>query len=226
MESSRRELSLLMIPAASDHPNHMTMMNTTGYIRKLLQHFLNLMPQDRPAPTSPPPDQLFRGAQRTEAQHLLFDLSKPARRAKTAFTVLRADTRQPFYQVQFVRKLQDILEKHLSEPDFQVEKLSKEMGMSRVHLYRRLKTVSGQSPSAYMRNFRLHHAARLLSVDACNVSEAAYQSGFNDLSHFSKCFKKTFGICPSHYQRYMDKEKYHRAEKPKRSNTHSMLHIN
>jgi AraC-like DNA-binding protein len=99
----------------------------------------------------------------------------------------------------FVRRVARIIEQHLADSDLQVERLSREIGLSRVHLYRKIKAATGLSPSAYIRNYRLRQAARLLHEGHCSVSDAAYRTGFNDLSHFSKCFKKAFGICPSAY---------------------------
>ncbi|MDF9798076.1 AraC-like DNA-binding protein [Catalinimonas alkaloidigena] len=101
----------------------------------------------------------------------------------------------------FIYKTEQILEAHLTDPNFGVCAFSFEMSMSRVHLYRLTKDFTGQSPSEYIRNYRLHKATLLLTQANKSVSEVAYLTGFNDLSHFSKCFKKVFGVCPSEYKK-------------------------
>lgn len=101
----------------------------------------------------------------------------------------------------FVCKAEHIMEAHLDDSDFDVFSFSQVMGMSRVHLYRMMKTFTDQSPSDYIRNYRLLRAAHLLLLEDETVSEIAYRTGFNDLSHFSKCFKKVFGVCPSGYKK-------------------------
>lgn len=101
----------------------------------------------------------------------------------------------------FVCKAEQIMEAHMADADFDVFSFSQEMGMSRVHLYRMMKTFTEQSPSDYIRNYRLLRASHLLTMENETVSEIAYRTGFNDLSHFSKCFKKVFGVCPSEYKK-------------------------
>ncbi|MEK6478544.1 AraC family transcriptional regulator [Catalinimonas sp. 4WD22] len=101
----------------------------------------------------------------------------------------------------FVCKSERIMEAHITDVDFDVSSFSHEMGMSRVHLYRLMKYYTDQSPSEFIRNYRLHKATYLLLLGNETVSEVAYRTGFNDLSHFSKCFKKVFGVCPSEYKK-------------------------
>ena len=87
----------------------------------------------------------------------------------------------------------------MGEPDFSVEKFSRELGMSRVHLYKKLLALTGKSPIEFIRHIRLQRAAQLLEKSQMSVSEIAYQVGFNNPKYFSKYFKDQFHILPSAY---------------------------
>jgi len=63
------------------------------------------------------------------------------------------------------------------------------------------------SPVEFIRFLRLQHSAKLLNKSEINVSEAAFKSGFNDLSYFTKCFKKQFGITPRNYRKKFSEPK-------------------
>ncbi|WP_044239878.1 hybrid sensor histidine kinase/response regulator transcription factor [Flexithrix dorotheae] len=94
----------------------------------------------------------------------------------------------------------DIIGENIDNPNLNVEMLSHEIGISRVHLYRKLKELTNQSTSDFIRNIRLHQAATLLHSDKpMNVSEVAYAVGFTTVSHFSNAFKKFYGIPPSSF---------------------------
>ncbi|GAA3623585.1 hybrid sensor histidine kinase/response regulator transcription factor [Flavivirga jejuensis] len=100
----------------------------------------------------------------------------------------------------FLKKTIDIIDKNLSDSNFGVGELSKEMGFSTTHFYRRLKQLTGQVPSIYIKNFRLQRAAELLkNNEGHNVSEVMYQIGIESNSHFSTSFKKLYGLSPSEY---------------------------
>ena len=87
----------------------------------------------------------------------------------------------------------------MGEFDFSVEELSHEVGMSRVQLHRKLKALTGHSPSDFIRVMRLKRAAQLMEARSGNITEIAYQVGFNSLSYFSKCFHDFFGTLPTEY---------------------------
>jgi signal transduction histidine kinase/DNA-binding response OmpR family regulator len=99
----------------------------------------------------------------------------------------------------FLQKLVKLIEAHLSEPDFTVEELQKELGISRMQLHRKLKALTDLSATEFIRSLRLKRAAEMLEKGQDNVSQIAYQVGFNSLSYFSKCFKEQYGVLPSHY---------------------------
>jgi DNA-binding response OmpR family regulator len=93
-----------------------------------------------------------------------------------------------------------VVEDHLSDPEFSVEEFSKELGMSRVHLYKKLLSLTGKSPIEFIRTIRLQRAAQLLEKSQLSISEIAYQVGFNNPKYFSKYFKDQFNMLPSVYQ--------------------------
>ena len=92
------------------------------------------------------------------------------------------------------------VEKNIARSDLSVEELSHELGMSRAHLYKKLLQITGKTPIEFIRVIRLKRAAQLLRESQQNVSEIAYQLGFNNPKYFSKYFKDEFGVLPSVYQ--------------------------
>jgi signal transduction histidine kinase/DNA-binding response OmpR family regulator len=101
---------------------------------------------------------------------------------------------------QFLNKVIETLKNNFADPDFGVDEFTREIGMSRMQLHRKLKALTDKSPGDFLRLFRLEHAKRLLSTKGITVSEAAYQSGFNNLPNFSRLFKAWAGLTPSEYQ--------------------------
>jgi signal transduction histidine kinase/DNA-binding response OmpR family regulator/ligand-binding sensor domain-containing protein len=99
----------------------------------------------------------------------------------------------------FYKKLQDILETHMSDPDFNVEALSRILSMSRATLYRKIYALTGNTPTQFIRSYRLKRAGQLLEAHAGNISEVADRVGFPDKSYFSRCFKEQFHCVPSEY---------------------------
>jgi signal transduction histidine kinase/ligand-binding sensor domain-containing protein/DNA-binding response OmpR family regulator len=100
---------------------------------------------------------------------------------------------------EFLESLISYVEAHMDEPDFSVESLTEVAAMSYSSLYRKLKAITGQSVSTFVRDIRLQRCGQLMQTGEFNVSEAAYQVGFNDIKHFRKCFKDHFGVMPSAY---------------------------
>jgi len=92
------------------------------------------------------------------------------------------------------------VDENMSRSDLSVEELATELGMSRVHLYKRLKQITGKTPIEFIRVLRLKRAAQLLRESQLNISEIAYRCGFNNPKYFSKYFKEEFGVLPSVYQ--------------------------
>ena len=92
------------------------------------------------------------------------------------------------------------VEENISRSDLSVEEMARHIGMSRAHLYKRLMAVSGRTPVEFIRDIRLKRAAELLKDSRYNVSEVAYQVGFNHPKYFSKYFLEVYGVLPSVYQ--------------------------
>ena len=92
------------------------------------------------------------------------------------------------------------VEANIARCDLSVEELSRGLGMSRVHLYKKLLQITGKTPIEFIRVIRLKRAAQMLRESQQNVSEIAYQLGFNNPKYFSKYFKDEFGVLPSVYQ--------------------------
>lgn len=94
----------------------------------------------------------------------------------------------------------EYIEKNIDRSELSVEELSRELGMSRVHLYKKLMAITGKSPVEFIRVIRLKRAAQLLRESQLNISEIAYEVGFNNPKYFSKYFREEFGVLPSDYK--------------------------
>ncbi|HEY8938084.1 MAG TPA: two-component regulator propeller domain-containing protein [Cyclobacteriaceae bacterium] len=92
-----------------------------------------------------------------------------------------------------------LVEDNIAEPDFSVEHLSRELGMSRVHLYKKLLSLTGKAPLEFIRIIRLQRASQLLEKSQLTVAEVAYKVGFNNPKYFTKYFKEEFNMLPSAY---------------------------
>lgn len=113
--------------------------------------------------------------------------------------VIATDSKIESLDEVFMRKFIDLLDSSYENTDLNVEKISEELGISRVQLYRKVKEISGLSPVDYLRNFRLSKAATLLNHKRYSVSEVAYRAGFSSPAYFAKCFKSVFNMTPSEY---------------------------
>jgi len=105
-----------------------------------------------------------------------------------------------------IQKALEYTETNISNPDFSVEELSRELGMSRVHLYKKLSSLTGKTPIEFIRVIRLKRAAQLLEESQLTVSEIAYEVGFNNPKYFRKYFKDEFNVLPSQYGSRNEKE--------------------
>ena len=110
----------------------------------------------------------------------------------------------PGPQRDFVSKLYKLIQENISNADFKVYELAREIGMSRMNLNRKLKAIGSQTPSELLRKVRLENARKLIESGAFNVSESAFASGMNNLSHFTKMFKEEFGELPSEFASKLD----------------------
>ena len=95
------------------------------------------------------------------------------------------------------------VENNISDPQFGVEKMATEMNMSRTNLHRKLKSIMGLPPSELIRSIRLRKASKLILNKVDSVSQIAQLVGFDDYAHFSKSFKKHFGVPPTNYEEHI-----------------------
>jgi len=106
----------------------------------------------------------------------------------------------------FIRQAVEVLEKNIANADFSVDEWSREMGLSRTTLYKRILAATGNTPIGFIRSFRMKRAAQLLEKSRHNVAEVAYMVGFNNPKYFARYFKEVYGKLPSAYQAEMRKK--------------------
>lgn len=99
----------------------------------------------------------------------------------------------------FMLKARSVVEAYLGDYRFSVENMADEMGLSRTQLLRKLKALTGMSPTDFIKNIRLGRAADMIKQKVDTISQIGYAVGFNDQSYFTKCFKKQFGVTPTEF---------------------------
>ena len=98
-----------------------------------------------------------------------------------------------------LKKLDDLISEHLDDPDLSVDVLSKKVGLSRTHLNRKMKDLTGESPASYIRQLRLRKSVQLLKEHNLTISEIAFAVGFSSPSYFSQAFRDYYGVTPKEY---------------------------
>lgn len=102
----------------------------------------------------------------------------------------------PTLEDQFIKKLHTIIKDRFENPDLSIPEVCQAMHLSHTQLCRKLKALTGKTPSQFIRSFRLQKARKLLQNSELNISEIAYEVGFRDPNYFTRMFKKEFGITP------------------------------
>ena len=92
-----------------------------------------------------------------------------------------------------------VINQNIANSSLSVDFLADEVGISRVHLHRKMKELTGQTPHDFVRNIRLKQAANLLAEGNMNVAEVVYACGFGNAASFSTVFKKFYGMSPREY---------------------------
>jgi transcriptional regulator GlxA family with amidase domain len=105
----------------------------------------------------------------------------------------------------FLRKAIEVIEKNMDDPEFDTEKFSAIIGVSRMQLYRKLSALTNMTVKEFIRDIRLKRAGQLLLQKKLTISEIAYATGFKDMSHFRKCFRDKFGMNATDYIEKGDK---------------------
>jgi len=103
----------------------------------------------------------------------------------------------------FLQRALRLVEDNMSEAEFSATDFCEGINMSRAQVHRKLKALTGQSVTEFVRCIRLKRAAQLLKQNAATVSEIAYQTGFNNLSYFTRCFKEEYNVLPSFYHEHL-----------------------
>lgn len=107
----------------------------------------------------------------------------------------------------FLENLVELIEKHMANPDFKVEELSKDLHISYSVIYKKFQRLTGKTIVDFVRSMRLRKAAMYLTESNFSVAESAFSVGFNDPKYFSKCFKNEFGVSPFAYKkRYLENQ--------------------
>ena len=99
----------------------------------------------------------------------------------------------------FINKFHQLVEKNLNDSELNVDDIGKMIGLSRIQLYRKIKSLTNYAPNELVRIIRLRAAADLLVRSEKNISEIAYEVGFTSPSYFTKCFREYFNESPSDY---------------------------
>jgi YesN/AraC family two-component response regulator len=99
-----------------------------------------------------------------------------------------------------VERSVQIVEQHLLDPNFSVEQLADELGVSRSSLHRKMRVLTSQSATEFIRYVRMKKALKLMKESDLNIDEIGFAVGFNSHSYFTQCFKKLYGKTPSEYQ--------------------------
>lgn len=99
-----------------------------------------------------------------------------------------------------MERIVNCIHEHLSDPDYNVETLADEIGLSRAQLHRKMKEMTGIATGKFIRDMRMKEAVHLLELGTINISQIAYRVGFNDQNHFSQVFKRYYGVSPKEYR--------------------------
>jgi signal transduction histidine kinase/DNA-binding response OmpR family regulator len=100
-----------------------------------------------------------------------------------------------------LKKTMDYIELNIADSRLSIEQISSEVGLSRMHFHRKIKSLTGMTPAEFVRNVRLKQAASILKQNKTSIKETMAMTGFEDANYFRKCFKERFGVTPSDYQK-------------------------
>lgn len=126
-------------------------------------------------------------------QKFIKEYQKSLKIESNAITITRLDEK-------LLNKVLELINQNMSNPDFSVNMLSKELSISRVHLYKKTMSLTGKTPIELIRLVRLKRASDLLTAGQLTISEISYEVGFSDPRYFSKQFKNEFGMLPSRFK--------------------------
>ena len=102
---------------------------------------------------------------------------------------------------EFISRFKTVIDENLSNTEMNIDFMSKNLAMSRIQLYRKVKTLTGCSPVEYLRIRRLKKAQKMLHTKDITIAEVCYETGFSSPSYFAKCYKDYYNELPSDYVR-------------------------
>ena len=106
-----------------------------------------------------------------------------------------------------MKRIMAIINKNISNSDLTVDDIAREVGLSRVHLYRKMKELTNQSPHQFVRNLRIKQAEKLMVNKGCKISEVVYTCGFPNPAAFNTAFKNVFGMNPRDYLKMKERQR-------------------
>ena len=98
---------------------------------------------------------------------------------------------------QFLKDVIKIIEENISDPDFNIEKITQYVGLGRTTFFKKLKSLTGLAPVEFMKDMKLKRGYQLLQTGEFTISEIAFKLGFSDAGYFSKCFKEKYNAKPT-----------------------------
>ncbi|MBC8052681.1 MAG: response regulator [Sphingobacteriaceae bacterium] len=134
-------------------------------------------------------------------RNLLLSRISMRERFKTEFSLQPSNVAITSPDEKFLSNVLEYIESRISDHTLSVEDICREIGLSRTHLYRKTKALTGLSMADVIRNIRLKRAVQLLEQEKLNINEVAYMVGFLDVDYFRKCFKTEYGFTPSEFQK-------------------------
>ena len=140
---------------------------------------------------------------RTRIKNLITQREKLRSRYLKTFSLEYDDPKLTSRDQSFITKIESIIDKHISDSEFNVSDFAREVGFSHSQLIRKLQNLTGLKPSQYIRLHRLMRARQMFDQKAGNISQVAFDNGFNNLSYFSRSFKAQFGSLPSDYLKHI-----------------------
>jgi YesN/AraC family two-component response regulator len=138
-----------------------------------------------------------------ELQVIVSNLLEQRRKLRETFKAAVFESKEDsvdvadFLEDSFMMDLAETLEQHLGNSNFTIVELCQELSVGRNQLQKKVKALTNMTPVEFVRSFRIKHAYELLKDGKHSVSEVAYKVGFNNLSYFTRMFKKQFGVLPS-----------------------------
>ena len=106
---------------------------------------------------------------------------------------------QPSLNDAWLQQAIDYVDKNIADEHYSVEQLSNDLCMSRMTLYRKIQSATGQKPTEFIRTIRLRRAAELLREGRLTITEISYATGFSSVSYFSRCFRTMYGVAPTQF---------------------------